>query len=88
MYYCASWILGTKKDSSALIIMGGDFNRLNNDEITELAGLSPAVVEPMARSNNIPDQLMVSVPDLFQIKVISSTICTVKLFLPLRKSNH
>jgi Reverse transcriptase (RNA-dependent DNA polymerase)/Endonuclease/Exonuclease/phosphatase family len=62
-------------DPTALIILGGDFNRLGVADVIECTGLIPLITQP-TRGENILDRLFVSEPCYGSIKILTSAIKT------------
>ena len=60
-------------DMGAEVILGGDFNKLNVEEVSIRTGLVPLVKVP-TRGGKILDMLMTSIPGQYNIKVITSTV--------------
>src|SRR6218665_1288679 len=60
-------------DMGAAVIVGGDFNKLNVEEVSIRTGLVPLVKVP-TRGGKILDMLMTSIPGQYNIKVITSTV--------------
>ena len=60
-------------DMGAAVILGGDFNSLNVEEVSIRTGLVPLVKVP-TRGGKIFDMLATSIPGQYNIKVITSTV--------------
>src|SRR6218665_2307994 len=62
-------------DMRAAVILGGDFNGLNVEEVSIRTGLVPLVKAP-TRGKKILGMLMTSIPDQYNIKVVASMVRT------------
>src|SRR5688572_19210879 len=62
-------------DPEALVVLAGDFNQLDVNEVTIRTGLTPMVHQP-TRGVNTLDMFMISAPDLYSTKVLASVIKT------------
>ena len=60
---------------NAKVILGGDFNKLDVEEVAVRTGLIRLVHAP-THGDNILDMLMASEPDKFYIKVVTSPVRT------------
>jgi len=63
------------QNPDASVILAGDFNQLNIDEVSARTGLLPLVKTP-TRGEKILDMTMTSALHLLQVKVISSAVRT------------
>ena len=62
-------------DPKALIVLGGDFNQLEEGAVVERTGLIPMIKNP-TRGTNILDRLFVSEPCYTTIKILDSALKT------------
>jgi hypothetical protein len=61
--------------SGALIVLAGEFNQLDEQEIVERTGLIPLIHQP-TRGDNTLDRMLVSEQSYDQVKVLTSTVKT------------
>src|SRR6218665_619441 len=63
------------EDPNGLLLLGGDFNMLSEQEVIEHTGLMPLIDKP-TRGPNILDKLFVSRPSYTNVKVMDSALKT------------